>query len=92
MDKAVFGYLTLLVVAVMFYMTITVRVTPLMLANGYGDATNGSYILSLIGIGAMTAGFLFGKVLGLSGNILCRLPCSGWEWLWSRSGSRTLYG
>jgi predicted MFS family arabinose efflux permease len=77
MDKAVFGYLTLLVVAVMFYMTITVRVTPLMLANGYGDAANGSYILSLIGIGAMTAGFLFGKVFGAVGKYTLPLALFG---------------
>jgi len=76
MDREVFGYLALLVVAVMFYMTITVRVTPLMLANGYGDATDGSNILSLIGIGAMTAVFLFGKVFGTIGRGLGdRLGC-----------------
>ncbi|PTQ82932.1 putative MFS family arabinose efflux permease [Trichococcus patagoniensis] len=68
MSREVLGYLALLVVAVMFYMTITVRVTPLMLVNGYGDATDGSGILALIGIGAMTAGFLFGRVFAAIGK------------------------
>ena len=41
---------------------IAVKGTTLMTTLGYGDATDGSNILALIGVGAMSADFLFGKV------------------------------
>jgi MFS family permease len=56
------GYIVLLIVVVCVYMSITVKGTLLMTTLGYGDATDGSNILSLIGVGAMSAGFLFGRV------------------------------
>ena len=56
------GYIVLLVIAVIIYMSIAVKGTTLMTTLGYGDATDGSNILALIGVGAMSAGFLFGKV------------------------------
>lgn len=68
MRAGTFGYIALLFVVVMFYMSITVRVTPLMTTIGYGDATDGSNILSFIGIGAMAAGFLFGQIFTLIGK------------------------
>lgn len=61
-DYGTYGYILLIFVMVIFYMTITVRVTSLMLSQGYGNATDGSNVLSFVGIGAMSAGFLFGKV------------------------------
>lgn len=56
------GYICLLILVVCIYMSITVKGTLLMTTLGYGNATDGSNILSLIGVGAMTAGFLFGPI------------------------------
>jgi MFS family permease len=60
--RAFLGYIVLLVIVVVIYMSIAVKVTTLMTTLGYGDATDSSNILALIGVGAMAAGFLFGKV------------------------------
>lgn len=72
--KGIIGYILLLFVVVMFYMTITVKVTTLMTTFDYGNATDGSNILSLIGVGAMSAGFLFGKIFSITGKFT--LPIS----------------
>ncbi|MCC4045647.1 MFS transporter [Enterococcus gallinarum] len=62
-DKIFIKYLILLFIAVTIYMSIAVKVTPLLYFKGIGDATDGSNLLALVGLGAMTAGFLFGKVV-----------------------------
>ncbi|MGX7244680.1 MFS transporter [Enterococcus quebecensis] len=56
------GYIMLLIIVVCIYMTITVKGTLLMNTLGYGNATDGSNIMALIGVGAMLAGFSFGHV------------------------------
>ncbi|HHX62283.1 MAG TPA: MFS transporter, partial [Epulopiscium sp.] len=61
-DYSVYGYILLVFISIIFYMTIAVRVTGLMISRDYGNATNGSNVLAFVGIGAMSAGFLFGKV------------------------------
>lgn len=61
-DYSVYGYILLVFISLIFYMTIAVRVTGLMISKDYGNATNGSNVLAFVGIGAMSAGFLFGKV------------------------------
>ncbi|MDA3972762.1 MFS transporter [Enterococcus thailandicus] len=61
----VIGYIALLFVGVNIYMSTNVKATALMSTLGYGDATDGSTIISVVGIGAMSAGFLFGKTLNL---------------------------
>lgn len=60
------GSILLLVVVVCIYMSITVKGTLLMTTLGYGDATDGSNIMALIGVGAMAAGFSFGQVFQLT--------------------------
>ncbi|MDU5337301.1 MFS transporter [Enterococcus sp.] len=61
----VIGYIALLFVGVNIYMSTNVKATALMSTLGYGDATDGSTIISVVGIGAMSAGFLFGKTLNV---------------------------
>lgn len=63
---AIVGYILLLFIVVNFYMSVSVKVTTLMTTFGYGDATDGSNILSLIGLGAMMAGFMFGNVFKIT--------------------------
>lgn len=55
-------YVLLLMVLVTIYMSITVKITGFIQEGGYGDATAGSNLLALVGLGAMLAGFLFGRI------------------------------
>ncbi|WP_086312138.1 hypothetical protein A5821_003418 [Enterococcus sp. 7F3_DIV0205] len=60
------GYVILLIMVVCIYMSITIKGTLLMTSLGYGDATDGSNIMSLIGLGAMAAGFSFGPIFNIT--------------------------
>ncbi|MBP1040854.1 MFS transporter [Vagococcus sp. BWB3-3] len=73
-DISVWGYAVLLVVAVTVYMSLTVKLTSLLLTKGIGNATDGSNLMALVGLGAMLAGLVFGPVV----TSLKRwtLPCS----------------
>ncbi|MBU5362565.1 MFS transporter [Enterococcus raffinosus] len=55
------GYLLLLIVIVTVYMSVTVKVTSLLMDKGIGDATDGSNLIALVGLGAMLAGMFFGR-------------------------------
>lgn len=43
-------------------MSVTVKVTSLLITKGFGDATDGSNLLTLVGLGAMLVGILFGRI------------------------------
>ncbi|MGG5341389.1 MFS transporter [Enterococcus sp. AZ192] len=64
--KVFVSYICLLILVVCMYMSITVKGTFLVTTLGYGNATDGSNILSLIGVGAMIAGFLFGPIFSVT--------------------------
>lgn len=64
--KEMYGYLLLLVIVVTVYMSLTVKITSLLLEKNYGNATNGSNMLALVGFGAMMAGIFFGKLVTVS--------------------------
>ncbi len=49
-NLAIIGYVVLLFIVVNFYMSVSVKVTTLMTTIGYGNATDRSNILSLIGL------------------------------------------
>lgn len=55
-------FVFLLLILVIIYMSITVKITGYIQEGGYGDATAGSNLLALVGLGAMLAGFLFGRL------------------------------
>ncbi|MDO4669837.1 MAG: MFS transporter [Aerococcus sp.] len=55
-------YLVLLVLSVTIYMSVTVKATAILMAKGIGDATDGSNLIALIGLGSMVAGMIFGRV------------------------------
>ncbi|MBO0439458.1 MFS transporter [Candidatus Enterococcus ikei] len=61
-----YGYIALLIIVVTIYMSVTVKITSLLLEKGFGDATDGSNLIALVGLGAMTAGALFGSIVTMT--------------------------
>jgi MFS family permease len=55
-------YIVLLVMVVTIYMSVTIKITSLLLYKEIGNATNGSNLIALVGLGAMLAGMIFGKL------------------------------
>lgn len=62
-DSLVWRYGMLLVIVVTVYMSPAVKLTSLLLSKGIGDATDGSNLMALVGLGAMVAGFIFSPVV-----------------------------
>ncbi|MGY3778751.1 MFS transporter [Isobaculum melis] len=65
-NPSTYGYIALLILVVTIYMSVTVKITSLLLEKGFGNATDGSNFLALVGLGAMTAGALFGSIVTLT--------------------------
>lgn len=61
-----YAYIALLILVVTIYMSVTVKITSLLLEKGLGDATDGSNLMALVGLGAMTAGALFGSIVTIT--------------------------
>ncbi len=62
-SHAVWSYVALLILVVTVYMSVTVKITSLLLDKGIGGATAGSNLIALVGLGAMLAGILFGRLV-----------------------------
>lgn len=77
LDVSFWGYLLLLMVLITVYMSISVKLTALLTQGGFGTARDSSTALALMGIGAMAAGFLFGRAESLLGNWLLPLAFTG---------------
>ncbi len=60
---SVLGYVVLIFIVAILYMTMGIKVTTLMTNIGYGAATDGSTVNLMIGLGAMISGLLFGKLV-----------------------------
>ncbi|MBO0452284.1 MFS transporter [Candidatus Enterococcus murrayae] len=58
-------YLILLLITVTVYMSIAVKVTAFFVTKGIGNATDGSNYLAIVGLGAMLAGILFGRIVSI---------------------------
>ncbi|WP_206912115.1 hypothetical protein IGL98_001672 [Enterococcus sp. DIV0840] len=65
-NPSTYGYIALLILVVTIYMSVTVKITSLLLEKGFGDATDGSNLIALVGLGAMTAGALFGSIVTIT--------------------------
>ncbi|WP_207694907.1 hypothetical protein DOK67_0002802 [Enterococcus sp. DIV0212c] len=65
-NPSTYGYIALLILVVTIYMSVTVKITSLLLERGFGDATDGSNLIALVGLGAMTAGALFGSIVTMT--------------------------
>lgn len=61
-----YGYIALLIIVVTIYMSVTVKITSLLLEKGFGNATDGSNLIALVGLGAMTAGASFGSIVTIT--------------------------
>lgn len=55
-------YVILVFIVAIFYMTMGIKTTPIIIEGGYGDAGDSSLVLLLVGFGSMISGFIFGKV------------------------------
>ena len=55
-------YVILVFIIAIFYMTMGIKTTPIIIEGGYGDASYSSLVLLLVGFGSMISGFIFGKV------------------------------
>lgn len=55
-------YVILVFIIAIFYMTMGIKTTPIIIEGGYGDASDSSLVLLLVGFGSMISGFIFGKV------------------------------
>lgn len=65
-NSSTYGYIALLILVVTIYMSVTVKITSLLLEKGFGNATDGSNLMALVGLGAMTAGMLFGAIVTIT--------------------------
>jgi MFS family permease len=59
----VLGYIVLIFTVAVLYMTMCIKTTTLMGDIGYGTATDGSTVNLMVGLGAMIAGLVFGKLV-----------------------------
>ncbi|MDA7027631.1 MFS transporter [Bacillus sp. CLL-7-23] len=68
--RLVISYGILLFVIVTIFINYNIQVTPLLLEKQIGNATIGSNNLAFIGLGALIAGFLFGRIFDLLKNYM----------------------
>jgi len=62
-NYSIFGSILLLILIVTIYMSVTVKITSLFIENGIGNATDGSNMIAIVGLGAMLAGIIFGNLV-----------------------------
>lgn len=68
----IIGYISLIFVVAILYMTMGIKVSALMTSEGYSDASGASTVIMLLSLGSMIAGFSFGKIIKLLKQyILC---------------------
>lgn len=65
-NRSTYGYMALLILVVTIYMSVAVKITPLLLEKKVGNPTDGSNLMALVGLGAMAAGALFGSIVTLT--------------------------
>ncbi|MGX7148974.1 MFS transporter [Enterococcus ureasiticus] len=65
-NPSTYGYIALLILVVTIYMSVTVKITSLLIEKDFGNATDGSNLIALVGLGAMTAGALFGSIVTIT--------------------------
>ena len=52
----------------MFYMIMGIKISSLMISEGYGMASDASFVIILLSLGGISAGLLFGKILKVFKN------------------------
>lgn len=59
------GYIALIFIVAILYMTMGIKLSALMTSEGYATASDASTVLIALSLGAMLAGFSFGKIIKL---------------------------
>ncbi len=67
-SKKVVGLMALVFVVLTFYMIMGIKVPTLMVNAGYGTTTDASYVIMMLGVGAMVGGLAFGRLLPILKN------------------------
>ncbi|MEN1986516.1 MFS transporter [Paenibacillus hubeiensis] len=68
--QVMIGFGVLLFLIVMIFINYNIQITPLLLEQKIGNATNGSNMLAFLGLGAFIAGFSFGKIYKIFGHYI----------------------
>lgn len=76
-DKSFVAYIFLLIVLITVYMSVSIKLTAFLLEQGVGNAKDTSNALALMGVGAMSAGLLFGRNMQLFKEWLLPIAFSG---------------
>lgn len=66
----VFVFMILIVIGATLNMTMGIKVSSLIVEQGYGSASDASTVIMLLSLGAMISGFLFGKMYELFKNYI----------------------
>lgn len=64
----VYIFMIFIIIAATLNMTMGIKVSSLIVEEGYGSASDGSTVIMLLSLGAMISGFLFGKAYKLFKN------------------------
>ncbi len=62
-------YIALVFVLAIMYMILGIKATALIIEKGIGSATDGATVLLLVGVGAMSSGFVFGRLTRVTKNL-----------------------
>lgn len=66
----VFVFMILIVIGATLNMTMGIKVSSLIVEQGYGSASDASTVIMLLSLGAMISGFLFGKMYKIFKNYI----------------------
>lgn len=66
----VFVFIILIVIGATLNMTMGIKVSSLIVEQGYGSASDASTVIMLLSLGAMISGFLFGKMYKIFKNYI----------------------
>ncbi len=72
----VFAFMLLIFIGAILNMTMGVKVSTLMVNEGYGQSSDASLVIMFLSFGAMLSGFLFGRIYKLVGNYILPLGFS----------------
>lgn len=61
----VFAFMIMIIIGAVLNMTMGIKVSSLIVEQGYGQASDGSLVIMLLSFGSMISGFLFGKMYKL---------------------------
>lgn len=69
----VFIFMALIFIGATLNMTMGIKVSSLIVEEGYGTASDGSTVIMLLSLGAMLSGFMFGKIYKMIKNYILPL-------------------